>query len=65
MEVIAEGIETEQQLAELKSLKCEYGQGNLFSEPVDLTTAEKMMIGSPGLVTKLKLSSSAFGSMSG
>ena len=65
MEVIAEGVETEQQLAELKSLKCEYGQGNLFSEPVDLATAEMLMIGSSGLVSKLKLSSSAFGSMSG
>jgi EAL domain-containing protein (putative c-di-GMP-specific phosphodiesterase class I) len=65
MEVIAEGVETEQQLAELKALKCEYGQGNLFSEPVDLTIAERLMTGSFGLVSKLKPSSSAFRSVSG
>jgi diguanylate cyclase (GGDEF)-like protein len=35
MEVIAEGIETEEQHQELKALGCEYGQGYLFSRPVD------------------------------
>jgi diguanylate cyclase (GGDEF)-like protein len=35
MEVIAEGIETEEQHRELKALGCEYGQGYLFSRPVD------------------------------
>ncbi len=34
MEVIAEGIETTKQLAQLKMLKCEYGQGFLFSKPM-------------------------------
>jgi diguanylate cyclase (GGDEF)-like protein len=34
MEVIAEGIETEEQYQELKMLGCEYGQGYLFSHPV-------------------------------
>ncbi|MGA7615228.1 MAG: EAL domain-containing protein [Thermoanaerobaculia bacterium] len=33
LEVIAEGIETEQQLAMLKMMKCEYGQGFLFARP--------------------------------
>jgi diguanylate cyclase (GGDEF)-like protein/PAS domain S-box-containing protein len=42
--VIAEGIETPEQLAELRSLACEYGQGNLFSKPVDATEAEKLLI---------------------
>lgn len=32
--VIAEGIETEQQLAFLKSLQCDEGQGYLFSHPL-------------------------------
>ena len=36
MEVIAEGIETEEQHQQLKSLGCEYGQGYLFSRPVDV-----------------------------
>jgi len=35
MEVIAEGIETEEQYQQLKSLGCEFGQGYLFSRPVD------------------------------
>jgi diguanylate cyclase (GGDEF)-like protein len=35
MEVIAEGIETEEQYQQLKMLGCEYGQGYLFSHPVD------------------------------
>jgi predicted signal transduction protein with EAL and GGDEF domain len=34
MEVIAEGIETEEQHQQLKMLGCEYGQGFLFSRPV-------------------------------
>jgi diguanylate cyclase (GGDEF)-like protein len=35
MEVIAEGIETEEQYQQLKKLGCEYGQGYLFSRPVN------------------------------
>jgi EAL domain-containing protein (putative c-di-GMP-specific phosphodiesterase class I) len=34
MEVIAEGIETEEQFEQLQKLGCEYGQGYLFSPPV-------------------------------
>jgi len=34
MKVIAEGIETGEQLAKLKLLNCEYGQGYLFSKPL-------------------------------
>jgi diguanylate cyclase (GGDEF)-like protein/PAS domain S-box-containing protein len=35
MEVIAEGVETIQQLSQLQSLNCQYGQGYLFSQPQD------------------------------
>jgi diguanylate cyclase (GGDEF)-like protein/PAS domain S-box-containing protein len=41
MDVIAEGVETVKQLAQLRSLKCEYGQGFLFSKPLDRLTAER------------------------
>jgi predicted signal transduction protein with EAL and GGDEF domain len=34
MKVIAEGIETDEQLTKLKMLNCEYGQGYLFSKPL-------------------------------
>ncbi len=44
LSVIAEGIETHEQLAELRSLSCEYGQGNLFSMPVDACEAEKLIV---------------------
>ena len=39
MAVVAEGVETEGQLAEIRSLGCEYAQGHLFSEPVDAAPA--------------------------
>ncbi|MBW4623537.1 MAG: EAL domain-containing protein [Cyanosarcina radialis HA8281-LM2] len=41
MNVIAEGVETKEQLLQLKSLSCPYGQGYLFSEPIasDAVTA--------------------------
>ena len=35
MKVIAEGIETSDQLARLKELDCEYGQGFLFARPIE------------------------------
>ena len=34
LRVIAEGIETEAQLAAVRSLGCEYGQGYLFARPM-------------------------------
>jgi diguanylate cyclase (GGDEF)-like protein/PAS domain S-box-containing protein len=43
LEVIAEGVETPQQLAYLKTLGCEYGQGYLFSQPVDAETATALL----------------------
>ena len=39
MEVVAEGVETEGQLAQLKALKCRYGQGHLFSRALDAAAA--------------------------
>ena len=39
MKVIAEGIETPDQLCYLKKLTCEYGQGYLFSKPLEPASA--------------------------
>ena len=39
MDVIAEGVETAQQLAQLKRLDCEYAQGYYFGKPTDPETA--------------------------
>jgi predicted signal transduction protein with EAL and GGDEF domain len=39
LEVIAEGVETEEQLLQLRELGCKYVQGFLFSMPVDAEAA--------------------------
>jgi diguanylate cyclase (GGDEF)-like protein len=43
MEAIAEGIETGEQLDELKNLSCSFGQGFLLSKPLDKESAEKIL----------------------
>ena len=43
MRVIAEGIETETQLAILQNLGCDYGQGYLMAKPQSRENAEKML----------------------
>lgn len=51
LEVMAEGVETKEQLAQLKALDCQLAQGFLFAEPLapeDVT--EKLASGSWGLV---------------
>ncbi|MEP6901197.1 MAG: EAL domain-containing protein [Actinomycetota bacterium] len=40
MKVVAEGIETAEQLAQLKKLNCEYGQGYFFARPMEADAAE-------------------------
>ncbi|MGK7950057.1 MAG: EAL domain-containing protein [Xenococcaceae cyanobacterium] len=47
MDVIAEGIETNSQLAQLKLLKCEHGQGYYFSKPLTKEEAEELIASSP------------------
>jgi diguanylate cyclase (GGDEF)-like protein/PAS domain S-box-containing protein len=43
MEVIAEGVETDEQVAFLTTLKCEYMQGYIFSKPLDNEGIEKLI----------------------
>ncbi len=42
---IAEGVETAEQLAQLRRFGCEYGQGYLFSKALDIEAAEKWIPG--------------------
>ena len=42
-QVIAEGVETGEQLALLRSLGCEYGQGYFFSKPLETEAAGKLI----------------------
>lgn len=43
MNTIAEGIETDNQLAQLKALKCQYGQGYYLSKPLDKQIIETVI----------------------
>jgi diguanylate cyclase (GGDEF)-like protein/PAS domain S-box-containing protein len=47
MGVVAEGVETEAQLAELRQLHCERVQGFLFSRPVSAEAAEALLASRP------------------
>jgi len=47
MRVIAEGIETETQLAVLRYLGCDLGQGYLFAKPQSRENAEKLLYEKP------------------
>jgi EAL domain-containing protein (putative c-di-GMP-specific phosphodiesterase class I) len=44
MEVVAEGVETEAQLALLKQLKCDQTQGYLLGRPMDISELRAMMV---------------------
>lgn len=44
MDVVAEGVETKDQLEKLRTLNCEYGQGFYFSRPVERDAAEALLL---------------------
>jgi len=46
MQVVAEGVETEEQLEQLRLLKCQYGQGFLFSKPLAVIDADLFVLNS-------------------
>ena len=52
IDAIAEGVETAEQLAQLRALGCKYGQGYLFSKPLDSEAAGKWIAGHLQLVEK-------------
>ncbi|MEH2091920.1 sensor domain-containing protein [Nostoc sp.] len=45
--VTAEGVETKEQLALLRKLNCEYGQGYFFSHPLDSSQATALIMANP------------------
>jgi EAL domain-containing protein (putative c-di-GMP-specific phosphodiesterase class I) len=44
MDVVAEGVETEGQRAQLSAFECEFGQGYYFSRPMDGDAAEALLL---------------------
>jgi diguanylate cyclase (GGDEF)-like protein len=44
VKVVAEGIETQAQLDQLKQLDCEWGQGYFFSKPMNCVDVEKFLL---------------------
>ncbi|MEM6716717.1 MAG: EAL domain-containing protein, partial [Cyanobacteria bacterium P01_C01_bin.147] len=43
LEVVAEGIETQKHLAQVQALRCESGQGFLFSRPLHKSSMEAIL----------------------
>ena len=43
IDVVAEGVETSEQVVQLQALRCEYGQGYLFSKPLDMAAATSLV----------------------
>jgi diguanylate cyclase (GGDEF)-like protein/PAS domain S-box-containing protein len=43
MDVVAEGIETQEQLTSLRQLQCQYGQGYLFSRPLPVNEVRAIL----------------------
>jgi diguanylate cyclase (GGDEF)-like protein len=43
MDVVAEGIETAEQFWQMKALQCEYGQGFLWSRPLNVQATEDLL----------------------
>lgn len=53
MQVVAEGVETEEELNHLKQLGCEYAQGFLFSEPMDALQADKFIVNGASVINSM------------
>jgi diguanylate cyclase (GGDEF)-like protein/PAS domain S-box-containing protein len=53
MDVVAEGVETAEQFAQLQDLGCEYAQGFYFSKPVDSAAADRLIASQPWCSTSL------------
>lgn len=47
LDVTAEGVETADQLTQLRALQCQYGQGNFFSVPLDSEAVEALLRENP------------------
>jgi EAL domain-containing protein (putative c-di-GMP-specific phosphodiesterase class I) len=53
MDVVAEGVETTDQLSQLLAIGCEYAQGFYFSKPVSAVAAEALIHAEPWRLQEL------------
>jgi len=61
IETVAEGIEQEQELSEVRAEGCDYGQGFLFARPLDVADAEAMLLDEAPSSIEVPLGESAQG----
>ena len=54
MEVIVEGVETREQLAQLIALECDHAQGFYFAKPLDRHEASKLLASRPHWIDATK-----------
>lgn len=54
MNIVAEGVETAQQLTQLQAINCEFAQGYLFSKPLDAKAAEALLTSQPKWFCQIK-----------
>ena len=52
MDIVAEGVETADQFAQLQNLGCEYAQGFYLSKPVDKDAADLLIASQPWCLTR-------------
>ena len=55
LDVVAEGIESEDQVAQLRDARCTRGQGYYFWEPLDVASVEDILQDLPHLVLPREL----------
>jgi EAL domain-containing protein (putative c-di-GMP-specific phosphodiesterase class I) len=65
MDVVAEGIETEEQLALLKDMGCRFGQGYLFSPPLPADQIEDLLANPERCIAPMAIASESSFHLSG
>ncbi|MEW8491996.1 MAG: EAL domain-containing protein, partial [Candidatus Thiodiazotropha endolucinida] len=53
LEVVAEGVEIEDQLSQLRDMQCEYAQGYLFSRPVSAEAFTELLQNSAKMMSSV------------